>query len=83
VLSTIGKVLWDFIEEYWGIRKSLQDLVEGQERNTVQLARIGTIINQRWSLKEDPWDSDKKSEGEGRKDENGDEKGTEERSEEN
>jgi len=30
--------------------RSLQDLVEGQERNTAQLERIGTAIEQRWSL---------------------------------
>jgi len=29
MLSAIEKVLWDLIEEYWGIGKFLQDLVEG------------------------------------------------------
>jgi len=27
--------------------------VEGQERNTAQLERIGAVIEQRWSLKEE------------------------------
>jgi len=29
VLSAIEKTLWDLIEEYWSIGKSLQNLVEG------------------------------------------------------
>ena len=33
VLSTIEKALWELIEEYQGVGKSLWDLVEGQERN--------------------------------------------------
>ena len=37
------------MEEYRGVGKSLWDLVEGQKRNTVQLERIGTIIEERWS----------------------------------
>jgi len=32
------------MEEYQGVGKSLQDLVEDQERNTVQLERIGVVI---------------------------------------
>jgi len=47
ILSAIEKVLWNLIKEYQGIRKSLQDLVEGQKRNTAQLARIGAIVNWR------------------------------------
>jgi len=35
------------VEEYQGARKSLQDLVEGQERNIAQLKRIGTTMEQR------------------------------------
>jgi len=62
VLSTIEKVLWELVEEYRGARKSLWDLVEGQERNMAQLERIGAAMEQRWSL-----------EGEVRKEENGDE----------
>jgi len=42
VLSAIEKAL---IEEYWSIRKSLQNLVEGQKRNIAQLARIGTVVD--------------------------------------
>ena len=53
--------------EYRGVRKSLQDFVEGQERNTAQLERIGAVMEQRWG-----------SEEESGKEENGDE---EERSE--
>ena len=50
VLSTIKKVLWELVEEYQGVGKSLWDLVESQERNTAQLERIGATIEQRWSL---------------------------------
>ena len=46
-LSAIEKVLWKLVEEYWGVGKSLQDLVEGQKRNTAQLERIGTTMEQR------------------------------------
>lgn len=35
VLSTIEKTFWYLIEEYQGIGKFLQNLVESQERNTV------------------------------------------------
>ena len=49
VLSTIKKALWELVEEYWGVGKSLWDLVEGQERNMAQLERIGAIMKQRWS----------------------------------
>jgi len=34
VLSAIKKVLWKLMEKYQEVRKFLQDLVEGQERNT-------------------------------------------------
>ena len=40
VLSAIEKALQELMEEYWGVGKSLQDLMEGQERNTAQLERI-------------------------------------------
>ena len=53
VLSTIEKALWELVEEYQGARKSLQDLVEGQERNTAQLERIGATIEQRWGSEEE------------------------------
>ena len=48
VLSTIKKALQKLVEEYQGVRKSLQDLVEGQERNMAQLERIGTVMEWRW-----------------------------------
>jgi len=35
ILSAIEKALWELIEEYQGVRRSLWDLVEGQERNMV------------------------------------------------
>jgi len=47
VLSAIEKALWELVEEYQGVGKSLQDLVEGQERNTAQLERIGAVMEQR------------------------------------
>ena len=53
VLSTIEKALWELVEEYRGVGKSLQDLVEGQERNTAQLERIGATMEQRWGSEEE------------------------------
>ena len=50
VLSAIEQALWELVEEYQGVRRSLWDLVEGQERNMVQLERIGATMKQRWSL---------------------------------
>ena len=61
VLSAIEKALWELMEEYWGVRKSLWDLVKGHERNTAQLERIRAAMEQRWG-----------SEGESRKEENRD-----------
>jgi len=61
VLNAIEKALRELVEEYRGVGKSLQDLVEGQERNTAQLERIGATMEQRWGL-----------EGESGKEENGD-----------
>ena len=46
VLSAIQKALWELMEKYQGVGKSLQNLVEGQERNMAQLERIGTTIEQ-------------------------------------
>jgi len=46
VLSAIEKALWELMEEYQGVGKSLQNLVEGQERNIAQLERIGATIEQ-------------------------------------
>jgi len=50
VLSTIEKALRKLVEEYREVRKSLWDLVEGQERNTTQLERIKAVMEWRWSL---------------------------------
>jgi len=61
VLSAIEKALRELVEEYRGVGKSLRDLVEGQERNTAQLERIGAMMEQRWG-----------SEGESGKEEDGD-----------
>jgi len=44
VLSAIEKAFWELMEEYRDIRKSLWDLVEGQERNTAQLVRIRAVV---------------------------------------
>jgi len=48
VLSAIEKALQELVEEYQGVGKSLQNLVEGQERNMAQLERIGATMEQRW-----------------------------------
>ena len=61
VLSAIEKALRELIAEYREVGKSLRNLVEGQERNTAQLERIGAAMEQRWGLEE-----------ESRKKENGD-----------
>ena len=50
VLSAIKKALQELVEEYWGVGKFLQNLVEGQERNMAQLERIGAVMEWRWSL---------------------------------
>ncbi len=47
VLSAIEKALRELVEEYQGVRKSLRDLVEGQERNMAQLERIGAVMERR------------------------------------
>ena len=69
VLSAIGKVFQDIVEEYWSIGKSLQDLVKGQKRNTAQLVRIGTIVEWKWGLKEDLQGDRKESENKENRDE--------------
>ena len=53
VLSAIEKALRELMEEYRGVGKSLQDLVEGQERNMAQLERIGAAMEQRWGSEEE------------------------------
>jgi len=59
VLSAIEKVFQELVEEYQGVRKSLRNLVEGQERNTAQLERIGVVMEQRWGLEEESGNGDK------------------------
>jgi len=66
VLSAIEKALWELVEEYRGVGKFLQDLVEGQERNTAQLERIGAAMERRWG-----------SEGESGKESGDEEEGSE------
>jgi len=68
VLSAIEKALQELVEEYQGVRKSLWDLVEGQEKNTAQLERIGAAMEQRWGServvrKEENRDEEEGSEG--------------------
>ena len=53
ILSAIEKALWELVEKYRGVGKSLRDLVEGQERNMAQLERIGAVMEQRWGLEEE------------------------------
>ena len=53
VLSAIEKALRELVEEYRGVGKSLWDLVEGQERNTAQLERIGAAMERRWDSEEE------------------------------
>jgi len=47
ILSAIKKAFWELVEEYQGVRRSLWNLVEGQERNTAQLERIRATMEQR------------------------------------
>ena len=58
VLSAIEKALRELVEEYRGVGKSLWDLVEGQERNTAQLERIGAAMERRWDLEEESRNGD-------------------------
>ena len=67
VLSAIEKALWELMEEYQGVGKSLWDLVEGQERSTAQLERIGATMEQRWGLEEESG-KENRDEEEGSKD---------------
>ena len=53
VLSAIEKAFQELVKEYRGVGKSLRNLVEGQERNTAQLERIGATMEQRWGLEEE------------------------------
>jgi len=68
VLSAIEKALQELVEEYRGVRKSLWDLVEGQERNTAQLERIGAAMERRWGLEEESRKEENGDDAEGSKD---------------
>ena len=78
ILSVIEEILWDLVEEYQGIGKSLQDLVEGQKRNTAQLVRIEAVVEQKWSFKEDTQDSNEKNKEKDGDNEEGSKNGPEE-----
>jgi len=66
----VEKALQDIVEEYKSIEKSLQNLVEDQNRNIAQLARIRAIVEQRWGSKKNLQDDGEKSEDrEGREEE--------------
>jgi len=71
VLSVIKKVLQELMKEYQGVGKSLQNLVEGQER-------IGAAIEQRWSSEGEDGKEESGDDDEGSKDSPGEsqEKGT-------
>ena len=71
VLSAIKKALQKLMEEYQGAGRTLWDLVEGQERNMVQLERIGAMIKQRWSLEEEIGKEENRDNVEGSKDGSG------------
>ena len=64
VLSAIEKALRELGEEYRGVGKSLRDLVEGQERNMVQLERIGAAMEQRWQSEEESGNGDEEERSE-------------------
>ena len=68
VLSAIEEALRGLIVEYRGVRKSLRDLVEGQERNTAQLERIGAVMEQKWGSEEESGKEENRDEEEGSKD---------------
>ena len=68
VLSAIEEALRGLIVEYRGVRKSLWDLVEGQERNTAQLERIGAVMEQKWGSEEESGKEENRDEEEGSKD---------------
>ena len=67
VLSAIKKALRELVEKYREVGKSLQDLVEGQERNTAQLERIGAAIEQRWGSEEESRKEESRDNAEGSK----------------
>ena len=56
------------MEEYREVEKSLRNLVEGQERNTAQLERIGATMEQRWGLEGESGKEKNRDDVEGSKD---------------
>jgi len=71
------------VKKYQEVRKSLQNLVKGQERNMAQLEKIKAIVEQRWGSKKGLQSYRKKSEvEEDRNDEEGSEDGPRESQEE-
>ena len=68
VLSAIEKALRELVEEYQGVGKSLWDLVEGQERSTAQLERIGAAMERRWGSEEESGKEENGDEEEGSED---------------
>ena len=56
------------MKEYQGVGKSLQDLVEGQERNMAQLERIGAMMEWRWSSERESGKEENRDEEEGSED---------------
>ena len=68
VLSAIEKALWELVEEYRGVGKSLRDLVKGQERNMAQLERIGATMEWRWGLEGESGKEEDGDDAEGTKD---------------
>ena len=71
VLSIVEKVLQDIVKEYKSIEKSLQNIMEDQNRNIAQLVRIGAVVEQRWGSKKDLQDDGEKSEDKEDKEEEG------------
>ena len=68
VLSAIEKALWELVEEYQGVGKSLQNLVKSQKRNMAQLERIGAAMEQRWNLEREVGKEENGDDAEGSED---------------
>ena len=68
VLSAIEKALQELVEEYQEVGKSFRNLVEGQERNTAQLERIGAAMERRWGLEEESGKEESGDDAEGSED---------------
>lgn len=65
VISAIKKVHQNLMEEYQGIGKFLQDLVEGQEKNIAQFSLIRAMVKQMQCFKEDILDNDEENKEDG------------------